>query len=129
MEKVPTKGQIEDEISKSVTKFYLKALGVGPDQSKSYILNDMIIIRLKGKLLPIEETLLDGHRGVQLVKDLRKALHEATINGMSTLIKKITRHNVVSSHSDISTKTGEIVQVFIMDDNLEMNLFTKQLTR
>src|SRR3989338_1050856 len=129
MEKVPTKGQIEDEISKSVTKFYLKALGVGPDQSKSYILNDMIIIRLKGKLLPIEETLLDGHRGVQLVKDLRKALHEATIDGISALLKKITKRNVVSSHSDISTKTGEIVQVFIMDDNLEMNLFTKQLTR
>ncbi|OGK20571.1 hypothetical protein A3C23_05235 [Candidatus Roizmanbacteria bacterium RIFCSPHIGHO2_02_FULL_37_13b] len=129
MEIVPTKGQIEDKISKGVTKFYVKSLGVGPNQSRSYLLQDMIIIRLKGKLLPIEETLLDGHRGVQLVKDLRKALHEATIDGISALLKKITKHTVLSSHSDISTKTGEIVQVFVMDANLDKQFINKEPLR
>jgi len=66
-----TKGQIEDTISKEAAKFYLKTLGVGPRESRCYIIEDMIIVRLKGKLLPIEEKLLKFKTGIKLIKDLR----------------------------------------------------------
>lgn len=115
-------GQIEDSLAKEATKFYLNNLGVGPRESRAYIVEDMIIIRLKSKLSPIEEKLLQGDRGIELVKDIRKSLHEITTHGMNALIKKITNHNVVSSHSDISTKSGEIMQIFVLDINYEKSL-------
>lgn len=117
-----TKGQIEDTISKEITKFYVQALGTGPRESHAYILHDMIIIRLQGKLLPIEEKLLEGAQGVQMVKDIRKMLHEVTTKGMNEIIKSITGHDVISTHSDISTKTGELLKVFIVDADLEQEL-------
>jgi uncharacterized protein YbcI len=120
MENKKTKGQIEDVISKEVTKFYVKTMGVGPQQSRVYVLHDMVIVRLKGKLLPIEQKLLEGHRGIELVKDIRKAMHELMTEGISEIIKTITTHNVISSHSDVSTKTGEFLQVFIVDTDLEL---------
>ena len=122
MKQPKTKGQIEDLISKEATKFYLQVLGVGPRETRTYILQDMIILRLKGKLLPIEEKLLEEKSGIGLVKNIREALHEITTKGMSVLIKKITHHQVISSHSDISTKTGERLEVFILDTNFESEL-------
>ncbi len=114
-----TKGQVEDAISKTVTKFYTQTLGVGPHEARTYIVHDMVIIRLKGKLLPIEQKLLEGAGGINLVKDIRKTLHEITTIPISSLIKEITRHNVVSSHSDISTKSGERIEIFILDTDYE----------
>ena len=117
-----TSGQIEDSISKQVTKFYVKALGVGPRETRVYIIEDMIIIRLKGKLLPIEQKLLEYEQGVKLIKNIREILHEITTSGLNNIIKEITHQNVISSHSDISTKTGEIVQIYVLDVNYEEKL-------
>lgn len=117
-----TKGQIEDAISKEVTKFYAKTLGVGPRETRVYIVEDMIIVRLKSKLLPIEQKLLEHHQGIALVKDIRKTIHELTTKGLSDIISSITANKILSSHSDISTKTGEIIQVYIVDQDYESNL-------
>ena len=117
-----TSGQIEDSISKQVTKFYVKALGVGPRETRVYIIEDMIIIRLKGKLLPIEQKLLEYEQGVKLIKNIREILHEITTSGLNNIIKEITHQNVISTHSDISTKTGEIVQIYVLDVNYEEKL-------
>ncbi|MFA9289274.1 MAG: DUF2294 domain-containing protein [Weeksellaceae bacterium] len=117
-----SKGQIEDSIAKKAIQFYREALGVGPQQSKAYILHDMVIVRLKSKLLPHEEMLLGKDRGIEIVKDIRRHIHESTIPGMSELIQEITIHKVISTHSDISTKTGEILQIFILDSDFEEQL-------
>jgi uncharacterized protein YbcI len=117
-----TKGQTEDRISKGITKLYSSIVGVGPRESRAHILKDMIIVRLRGKLLPIEERLLEGNRGVELVKDIRRSVHESTTPAMNTLIKEITGHEVMSTHSDVSTKTGELLKVFILDVDFEEEL-------
>ena len=117
-----SKGQIEDSIAKQVTKFYVKALGVGPRETRVYLVEDMIIIRLKGKLLPIEQKLLEYEQGVKLIKNIREILHEITVPGLTSIIKAVTKQNVTSSHSDISTKTGEIVQVYVLNINYEERL-------
>ncbi len=122
MTKKLTKGQIEDKVSKDVSKFYLETLGVGPHESRCYIVEDMIIVRLKGKLLPIEQNILsmmEGRQAIELVKNIRKALHSITTKRLSEMISAITKHKVVSSHSDISTKTGERLEVFVLDANFE----------
>ena len=119
-----TKGQIEDKISKEITSFYATELGVGPKQSKTYLIDDMVIVRLKGKLLPIEENLLKltGQKGIELVKKIRESFDQVTAEKLSTLISKITGCNVISAHSDISTRTREKMQIFVLDRNLQKQL-------
>lgn len=124
--KIQTKGQLEDRIAKATTKFYVRKLGVGPREIQVYIIQDMIIIRLQGELLPIEKILLKSVSGISLVKDLRKIIHELTVNSLSEIIYEITNHRPISSHSDISTKTGEIIQVYIIGADLE-NVLSKKL--
>jgi uncharacterized protein YbcI len=108
-------GQVEDNISKKVTKFYVDTLGHGPKETRIYILEDMVIVRLKDKLLPFEEKLLEGKGGIGLVKNIREKLHEVLTKDLSIIVSDITKHKVISSHSDISTKTGEMIEVFTLD--------------
>ncbi|QQG44309.1 MAG: DUF2294 domain-containing protein [Candidatus Roizmanbacteria bacterium] len=122
MNPTKTKGQIEDDISKKTTKFYFDHLGVGPKETRVYIIHDMIIVRLKGNLLPIEKKLLEAEGGIELVKNIRQALHEITTKHLGTIIEEVTNHKVISSHSDISTKTGERLEVFILDSDYEQLL-------
>lgn len=117
-----TKGQIEDTISKEVAKFYSKALGIGPQETGVYIVEDMVIIRLKGKLFPIEERLLEGKNGISLVKDIRRTLHEILTKHLSEIVTDITKCKVISAHSDISTKTGERMEIFILDKNYQKEI-------
>lgn len=117
-----TKGQIEDTIAKEITKFYVQHLGVGPKETRVYILKDMVIVRLKGKLMPIEQKLLQGQGGVGLVKNIRETLHEMMTDNLGELIKQVTKRTVISAHGDISTRTGERLDVYILDTDYEEEL-------
>jgi len=117
-----TKGQIEDAISKLTTKFYLENIGVGPTSVKTYILDDMVIVRTQGKLFPIEQKILLGDKGIELVKDIRKTFHEVAASKLITLIEKVVHQSVISTHTDVSTKTGESVVIFVFKENLEKNI-------
>ncbi len=117
-----TKGQIEDAIAKRVIEFYVSTLGTGPREAKVHIIEDMVIVRTYGKLLPIEEQLLGGDQGVELVKTIRKAFHEINTKKLRSMIEEITGHKVVSSHADVSTKTGEKFEAFILETNFENEL-------
>ncbi len=46
MEKV-TKGQLEAEISEAIIKFEKEYMGRGPMETKTYIINDILFVRLK----------------------------------------------------------------------------------
>jgi uncharacterized protein YbcI len=128
MTKSKTAGEICDQIAKSVTKFYVETLKSGPRESRCYLIEDMIIIRLRGKLMPVEEqilTIMQSEKGVELVKKIRKILHQATDKKLSQIVEDITRCKVVSAHSDISTRTGERMEIFILDSNLGKKLEKK----
>jgi uncharacterized protein YbcI len=53
------------------------------------------------------------------VKEMRQVLREMYSEQFEEIVEKLTNDKVLSSHSDMSTKTGEHIEVFIMDPNLE----------
>lgn len=119
-----TKGQLEDRLLKEIINFYFKELKYGPKEAKCYIVEDMIIIRFKGHLLPIEKEILkltDKEKAIELVKNIRKVIHQITTKRLSQIIEKNTSTKVISCHSDISTNTGERVEIFVLEKNLEKN--------
>lgn len=122
-----TIGTIEDSISKEITKFYARNLGQGPRETRVFILKDMVIIRLKGRLVPLEKKLLESERGIGLVKNIHKFLHELLTKHLRDIVENITKYKVISSHSDISTKTGEVFEAFILETDYEMEITRKAI--
>ncbi|MBM3244724.1 MAG: DUF2294 domain-containing protein [Candidatus Omnitrophica bacterium] len=114
-----TKGQAESQISEAMIKFEKDYMGRGPTEIKTYIIKDMVFVRLKGVLTPAEEQLAKSPEGAGLIKKARVQLLEGTRVLLEKMISDIAACQVQSMHTDISTKTGERVIVFTLDKNLE----------
>lgn len=114
-----TKGQLEAEISIAFAKFDKEHLGRGPKQVNTIIVDDVILIRMKADLTLAEKKLAESSNGVQLMKQARLSLIEGCRSVLEEIIHDITGGNILSLHTDISTRTGERIFVFCMDRNLE----------
>lgn len=114
-----TKGQIEAEISEAIIKFEKEYMGRGPMETKTYIIKDMVFVRLKGVLTPAEEQLAKTTEGAELIKKTRVQLLEGARLLLENIISDITACQLKSLHTDISTKTGERIIIFTLDQNLE----------
>src|SRR2546427_3903012 len=123
-----TKGEIEAEISEALVRFEIDYMGRGPTESRSYIIEDMILVRLQGVLTAAEQQLAKNTDGIELVKKMRQALIESAKSHLSQVIGDITSAKVREIHTDISTTCGERVFVFILDRNLEKELPRKRNT-
>ncbi len=118
MEKMK-KGQLEAKISEAMIKFEKEFMGRGPMETDTFIIKDAILIRLKGVLTPAEEQLAKSQDGADLIKKTRVQLLEGARALLKSIILNITGCQIRSLHSDISTRTGERVIVFVLDQNLE----------
>ncbi|MBI3015246.1 MAG: DUF2294 domain-containing protein [Candidatus Tectomicrobia bacterium] len=116
-----TKGQIEADISKAVVKFERDHMGRGPHEVRSHIVQDMILIRLKGVLTQAEKQLVKSE-GAELLKQVRTKLLEHSSDRLKEVVTGLTGCHVVSMHSDLSTRTEERVILFVLDRNLEDRL-------
>jgi uncharacterized protein YbcI len=114
-----TKGQIEAQISEAIIKFEKEYMGRGPMETKTYIIKDMVFVRLKGVLTPAEEQLAKSAEGAELIKKTRVQLLEGARLLLENIISDITSCQIKSLHTDISTKTGERIIIFTLDQNLE----------
>jgi uncharacterized protein YbcI len=114
-----SKKKLEAEISSAFIKFQRELLGRGPQEAKTYIVQDMVITRFKGVLTTEEKHLVNHDKGRILVKQMRQVLREMYSNDFEKIVENITKCKVLSSHSDISTKMGERIEVFIVDKDLE----------
>ena len=114
-----TKGEYEAEISKAMVHFEIDYMGRGPKESRTHIIEDMVLVRLKGVLTPAEQQLTKSANGVELIKKMRSTLVENGKPILFQVISDITGVKVVDLQTDISTTTGERIFVFILDRNIE----------
>jgi len=72
-----TKGQIEASITEALTKFEREYLGRGPREAQSFLLGDLVVVRLKGILSPAERQLSNEPDGVEMIKQMRAPRRES----------------------------------------------------
>jgi len=113
-----TRSQTESEVSEAVIRFEKEYMGRGPVETRTYLLEDMILVRLSNVLTKAELQLAkasDSPRGRDLIKEVRIQLLEKGRPLLEAVVEDITGCKVVSLHTDISTVTGERVIIFTLD--------------
>ena len=113
--KQKTKGELEAEFTKEIMRFEKEYLGRGPVDARTFLINDMVLVRLRGVLTPAEEKLAETPEGRSLVKDARRQLFETSRPILATFVQQILDAELVDLFSDISTHTGERVIVLMVD--------------
>lgn len=113
-----TKGQIEDRINEAVTKFEVEIMGRGPQKINTIIINDLILVRLEG-FFSVSEKRLAENDSVELVKRVRTRLFENEVENLKNVVEKIINTEIISVHSDVSTRTREKIIVLTTNEDLE----------
>jgi uncharacterized protein YbcI len=115
---VRTKGQIEAEISDAMVRFHRERTGRGPTQARTFIVDDLVIVRLQEVLTPAERQLTGNPHGQSLVKQFHQQMYEIARRDLEAIVEAATGAKVTSLHNDVSTKTGEQIAIYVMDRNL-----------
>jgi len=113
-----SKGELEAAISQALIRFEKNYMGRGPTETKTFLLDDLVLVRLKGVLTQGELKLAeveDNLRGRYLLKQMRQELLDRGREELEAAIQSILGVAVRSLHTDISTKTGERIIVFTLE--------------
>jgi uncharacterized protein YbcI len=116
---VRSRRDVEREISQAIIRFEKEFMGRGPLDAKSYIIEDMVLVRLKNVLTPAEMKLAESEeprRGRYLIKQVRQELIEQGRPLLDAVILDVLGTNVISLHTDISARTGERIVVFTLEN-------------
>jgi uncharacterized protein YbcI len=112
-----TQGEIEAAVCEGIARFEQEYMGRGPKDIHTYLIADLLVVRLKGVLTVAEQQLvatLPAEKGRDLLKQVRIHLVETARPVMESMIQQVTSVPVVSLHHDISTVTGEEVVIFTL---------------
>jgi uncharacterized protein YbcI len=112
-----TQGEIEAAVCDGIARFEQEFMGRGPKDIRAHLVDDILVVRLKGVLTAAEQHLvktLPAEKGRDLLKQVRTQLLETARPLLESMIVEITGIVVVSMHHDISTITGEEIVLFTL---------------
>jgi uncharacterized protein YbcI len=112
-----TQGELEAAVCQGISRFEQDYMGRGPKDVHTYLLGDLLVVRLRGVLTAAEQhlvTSLPAEKGRDLLKQVRTHLVETARPIMEAMIEEVTGVKVISLHHDISTITGEEVVLFAL---------------
>ena len=119
-----TRSELESEISQAIIRFKKEYMGRGPLSVRTYLLEDMALVRLQCVPTAAEQKLgqvEERNRGRDLIKQVRLELIELRRPLLEAVVQAILKAGVVSLHTDISTRTGESVILFTVDREPEFS--------
>jgi uncharacterized protein YbcI len=115
-----TQGEIEAGICEGVRRFEQEYMGRGPKDIRTYLIGDLLVVRLRGVLTAAEQQLaksLPADKGRDLLKQVRIQLIETARPVLEAMVEEVTGVKVLSLHDDISTVTGEEVVIFTLAES------------
>jgi uncharacterized protein YbcI len=114
-----TKIEIEGAIRVAIIKFEQEFMGRGPDDVKTFVVRDIVVVRLKGVLTPAERQLAKTAEGIDMVKRLRQNLIALGRDKLCEQVNKITGTKTLALFTDIDVQIGERVFVFTVDRDIQ----------
>ena len=110
-----TQGEIEAAVCEAMTRFEQEYMGRGPKDIRTYLLGDLLVVRLHGVLTAAEQQLVKAvppDKGRDLLKQVRTQLIETARPLLEAMVEGVAGVKVLSLHHDISTATGEEIVLF-----------------
>ncbi len=106
-------GDVLTAISDGMVGLLKEFYGRGPTRTKSYYADDLVVCVLRGGFSRVEETLLEGGRGVAVI-DQRIAFQELMRSRFEAVIENATGRRVVGFMSGNQQHPDMMCEVFIL---------------
>ncbi len=103
--------QISTEMVRAQKQFF----GKGPTQAKSYILDDLLVVVMRGGLTTAEHTMLEfGHP--DQVRQFRQLFQEEMTERLTTMVEELTGRKVATYQSQVLFDPDVMVEMFVFNE-------------
>lgn len=103
--------RLSNEMVRAQKEFF----GKGPTQAKSYILDDMLIIVMRGGMTTAEQTMLKFGRADQ-VRQFRQLFENEMTERLSHIVEQLTGRKVATYQSQVMFGPDVMVEMFVFDE-------------
>ena len=101
-------------ISTEIVRTLKESFGKGPVKAKSYLLDDFLLVVMRGGVTVAEETMLArGHE--DLVRQFRHAFHTELRDALVAKVEALTGREVINYQSQILFDPHIVLEVFFFD--------------
>ena len=102
--------QISNEMVRAQKRFF----GKGPTEAKSYLLDDLLIIVMRGGMTTAEKTMLEFGQEDQ-VRQFRQLFENEMTERLTDMIEGLTGRKVLTYQSQIMFEPNIVVEMFVFD--------------
>ncbi len=108
-------GKLLAEISTSIVAILRERYGRGPMKAKTYALDDIIVVVLRGSgFTPLEQTHMDSGQPGRVIA-MREEFQEMMAERYKDTIEKLTGRNVVAFLSQAHVEPDITIEMFFVD--------------
>jgi uncharacterized protein YbcI len=105
---------ISREMVKAMKGFY----GRGPTKAKSYLIDDLLIVVMRGGITEAEQTLLDAGEG-DAVRAFRQRFENVMGERLIGTVEQLTKRKVVTYQSQVLFDPHTIIEIFLFEKPFE----------
>lgn len=112
-------GELLSRISTEMVRTQKQYFGKGPTSAKSYMLDDFLIIVMRGGTTVAEQTMLEAHRET-LVRNFRQEFENEMAERLTDMIEELTGRKVITYQSQILFEPDIVFEIFVFDQPADM---------
>jgi uncharacterized protein YbcI len=102
-------------ISTEVVRTLKETFGKGPVKAKSYLLDDFLLVVMRGGMTVAEETMLARGHG-DLVRQFRQTYQNEIGGVLIAKVEALTGRNVMTYQSQVLFHPSIVMEIFFFDD-------------
>jgi uncharacterized protein YbcI len=107
-------GDLLAQISNAFVTMQKEYWGLGPLQAKSYMMDDLLLVVMRGGLTRAERTMLDFGQE-DLVRSFRQSFENEMTQNLTGKIEELTGRKVLTYQSQILFEPDIVAELFVFD--------------
>ena len=106
---------LPSRISTEMVRAHKRYFGKGPVNAKSYFIDDMLIVVMKGGMTTAEMTMLELGEPA-MVRQFRQVFEDRMTEKLTGIIEDLTGRKVVTYQSQVMFDPNRVVEMFVFED-------------
>jgi uncharacterized protein YbcI len=108
-------GEVLARLSDEMVRAQKRYFGIGPTKAKSYLVDDLLFIVMRGSMTTAEKTMLGfGHE--DLVRQFRQTFENEMTKRLTDMVEEITGRSVCTYQSQVMFDPDVVVEMFVFDE-------------
>jgi uncharacterized protein YbcI len=109
-------GDVRTAISDGLVALLKEYYGRGPERTKTYVSDDLVVCLLRGGFTRVEQTLLEGGHGDDVIRQ-RMVFQDVMRHRFEQVVEKATGRKVIGFMSGNQQDPDMICEIFVLAPN------------